>query len=95
MQKDGQLFDNYVFTIARDWESKGYQTAEEAKDAALTFYNNQSKKKSNYRVKRQIVEPKWFNEQKTQSSDQTMHNKKVTKKQSTSIQEAIDRFRKL
>lgn len=95
MQKDGQLFDNYVFTIARDWESKGYQTAEEAKDAALAFYNNQSKNKSNYRVKRQIVEPKWFNDQTKESSNQKLHNKKVTKKQSTSIQEAIDRFRKL
>ena len=93
LQKDGQLYDNYVFKIARDWESKGYQTAEEAKNAARSFYKNQSKKKyNNYKVNRQAVEPKWF----TESTKEKEHTpKRVTKKQSASIKDAIDRFRKL
>ena len=43
-------------------------------------------------MNRQAVEPKWF----TESTKEKEHTeKRVTKKQSASIKDAIDRFRKL
>src|SRR5699024_3186636 len=93
LQKEGQLYDNYVSKLTRERQSKDKQRAEETKNVTRTLYKNQMKKKyNNYKVNRKTVKTKWF----TESTKEKEHTeKRVTKKQSASIKDAIDRFRKL
>ncbi|CAD2075209.1 replication initiation and membrane attachment family protein [Phocicoccus pinnipedialis] len=100
LQKGQYLNDNYVFSIARDWEKKGFLTAKEASESVLSFLGENSKAKKNYpnnrfKVSHKTIEPKWFSDKKTtDTKDENKNDEKtIPELKDDSIAARIQQFR--
>ena len=99
LQKGEYLNDNYVFSIARDWENKGFLTAKEASESILSFMQDKEKKKNysnnRFKVSHKTIEPKWFTEKKPSENNDEKKTLKKTKPElkDDSIRARIQQFR--
>lgn len=69
LKQEGELPVPYTMKIARDWEEKGYQTAEEAYQSVISYKKGQKERARKYKPQERRGErrPKWMD--KEQPSD--------------------------
>jgi replication initiation and membrane attachment protein len=94
--QEGELPVPYTMKIARDWQTKGYQTAEEAYQSVVDYKREQEKRrtKRNPKLREGEKKPYWMDKEKTEDSKPVDYSDQKTAKDDPELQRMINDFRK-
>lgn len=94
--QEGELPVPYTMKIARDWQEKGYQTAEEAFQSVINYKKEQDKRKKGRQPKMREGEkkPYWMDKEKSKEREPINYNDQKTAKDDPELQQMINDFRK-